>query len=181
MGTRIVTRPIRRKYERVVVQDSIIQKRVNKEVVPKPRINRQYDFLKYTRIVFKWATVNYEISRPHLELLLYLYGEGLFTKYEYNDAHRIIGMKEAYSFKKFTDEGWIVVFQERKGKSKRLYSLSDKGKKMCNRMHRIMIGEEKIPETKRYNKLAQQDDITSKFYMKAISKMNRRRSKEEED
>lgn len=178
---KIAKRPIRRKYERLKVQDVPFNKRVTNEVIPNIRISRQYDFLKYIRIVMKWATTNYEITRPHLELILYLYGEGLFTRYEYNDAHKIIGMKDSYTFKKFVDDGWITIFKEKTTTSPRLYTVTAKGKKMCSRMHKILVNEENIPESVRYNKLASEEGSTNYYYMKAIAKMNKRRKQAQEE
>lgn len=171
---RVKRRPIRRKYERIKNTEVKIRKQTNKKVDIPIRINRGCTFLQYIRLVFRWATSNHDITRTQLDLLLYLYGEGLFTRYSFMQAHKMIGLMEAITFKSFLEKGFVVIYKEKTSKSPRLYTLSDKSKKMCSRIHKMLMGEEMIPETARYNKMVTSDLKVDEYFMKAAQKLNRR-------
>ena len=49
----------------------------------------QYNFLKYWRIVKKWAIVKYDLSTSDLELLLFLYDEGIWKLKDFMEATEI--------------------------------------------------------------------------------------------
>lgn len=171
---RVKRRPIRRKYERLKNTEVKVLKKTNKKVDSPIRISRGYTFLQYIRLVYRWATSNYDLNRSQLELLLYLYGEGLFTRYNFSQSHQMIGLMENITFKSFMEKGWIILYKEKTSKSPRLYTLSDKGKKLCARMHKMLMGEDTIPETARYNKMVTSELRVDEYFMKAAQKLNRR-------
>lgn len=138
----------------------------------------KYDFLSYTRLVMKWVTSNYELTRPEVELLLFLYGQGTFSQRQFFDYHTTLGIYQIKGFKKFQKDGWIKQFRERKGKECALYILTTKGQRLCSRMHKMCAGEEEIPTTARANKMAKSGKPIDKFYLEAIKKMNRHRREE---
>lgn len=143
---------------------------------PKPRYRAKlkYDFLQYTRIVFKWATENYNLRRPEIEMLLYLYPKGTFTQTEFTTFHKTIGMYQQKAFREIIAEGWILMWRPRRGHQSALYCLSDKAKRMCSRMHRICTGEEEIPTNPRANALASNNDKRiNGYYLDIIKKMNK--------
>ncbi len=55
-----------------------------------------------------------------------------------------------------------------------IFILTDKAKMMCDRMHKMLIGDEDIPTNARYNKLAESGGKRiNNYYMDIIKKMNK--------
>lgn len=133
-----------------------------------------YDFLQYSRVVFMWATKKYEISRPHLELLLFLHPQGYFLSSLFMKACRIHTIVPLSLMKKLRMDGFIAIWREsnRNKGQKRLYCLSHKARLMCSRVHSIMAGDEKIPEFA--NPFLNEEVTIHKYYMNIISDMNKR-------
>lgn len=140
-----------------------------------------YDFLKYIRIIFKWASENYpDLTRPQIEFLLYLYGVGAFSKKQFNDYHRLLGLYAIKTLQKFLDEGWIKVWRVRKGKEYALYTLTHKSKIMCNSMHKFACGLEEIPMNMSANRMARKDaPRINNYYLDMIKRMNKDKSPKE--
>lgn len=150
---------------------------------PKPRYRSRidYDFLKYIRIVFKWAVENNpELTRQQIEFLLYLYGVGAFSKKQFNDFHKLIGLYSVKTMQKFLDEGWIKVWRVRKGREYALYTLTHKAKIMCSQMHKFSCGLEEIPMTISANKMARKDaPRINNYYLDMIKRMNKDKAVEQ--
>lgn len=150
--------------------------KTRKKPKPRYRSKRDYDFLQYIRIVFKWATENYDLTRPELELLLYLYPMGTFTKYEFFQFTKTVSMYQNRLLDKFIDNGYIHIWRTKKGNESRLYALTNKAKTLCSRMHKFCTGEINMPESPRFNNLAKNDDKRiNGYYMDIIKKMNKNR------
>lgn len=164
--------------KRFEYRDRIYYDNVTRYKKPKTRhrISRDYDFLQYIRPVFKWATTNYDISRPHLEMLLYLYPKGLFTKNEFVSYHRIIGMYQSKNLKLLIDKGFIYIWRPRKANDKALYALTNKAKRLCGKMHKVLVGDSELPIDPVNNVLAKEGrPRIDGYYMDAIKKMNKDR------
>lgn len=153
---------------------------------PKPRHKTeiQYDFLQYIRLVKRWATVNSELRWIDIELLLYLYPKGVFTKRDFFDFCRVIRMHQDTTFKFFLEDDWIKVWRKatvRDGKTQTaLYKVSEKTRILCNKMHRFCVGEDEITTDPRYNKLAQDTGVRmDKYYLNQIKKMNKNKRTQE--
>lgn len=146
-----------------------------KTPLPRYRSRIEYDFLKYIRVVFKWVADNYpELNRPEVELLLYLYGIGAFSKKQFNDYHKLLGLYSIKTLKKFEKDGWIRVWRVRKGREHALYTLTQKAKIMCNKMHRYAAGVEEIPLNPVSNKMDRVDaPRINNYYLDMIKKMNK--------
>lgn len=146
--------------------------------LPKPRFRGRvnYDFLQYIRIVFKWAQEKYGLSRPQLELFLYLYPKGVFTKSEFLEFQTTIAMYQIKAFRDMLAEGWITMWRPKRGKESALYTLSYKAKTICNKMHKLCVGDEKMSEDPRHNPIAKKEEKTiNAYYMNIIKKMNKDR------
>lgn len=135
----------------------------------------EYDFLKYIRIIFKWATDNYpDLNRPQIEFLLYLYSLGAFSRKQFDDYHKLIGLYSVKTLKKFQDEGWITKWRTRKGNSHALWVLTHKGKLMCSKMHKFAAGVEEIPMNPTTNVMMRDDaPRINNYYMNMIKRMNK--------
>jgi len=163
--------------------NEVIFKRVGRVKKPTKTFhqNLSYDFLQYIRIIFKWACSNYEISRPHLELLLGIYPLGVFKKAEFEIFCRTIDMNSKRLFTTMVEDGWIKLWRPYKRGQSALYCLTTKGKVMCGKIHKMCLGESKIPEYKYGNALMTSGKAVDKFYMEAIKKMNQRKIEDAKD
>lgn len=153
----------------------------NKSPKPRYRTSREYDFLQYIRVIMKWATVNNDLVRGEVEILLFLYPKGAFSAKTFNDYHRTFGMYQRKLMAKFINEGWITLWRPKKGRQNALYTLTNKAKKLCDKMHKFSTGEEAIPETP-YNKLTKKGEDAPRihtYYMDAIKRMNKNRNTED--
>ena len=161
-----------------------VQSKTKKKSPPvRYRTTREYDFLQYIRLVMKWATVNNDLLRGEVELLLYLYPMGTFSKKTFNEFHKTYGMYQMKTFSKMINEGWIVLWRPRKNNETALYALTNKAKTMCSKMHKFCTGELEIPEST-VNALRKNDKSKPRiydYYMDAIIKMNKNRRKENRD
>lgn len=156
-------------------EGKVVTKTRNKK--PIIRSHRDYDFLKNIRIVYRWALANNDLNRGELDLLLFLYPEGAFTKRRFGDVHKIISIYQQKTLDKFLDEGWIVIWRPQKGRTNALYTLSSKAKNLCSRMHKILLGEIEISENPKYNVLAKGSEATGvkmdDYFFNAVKEMNK--------
>lgn len=151
-------------------------KTLKSKPVPRHRSTRDYDFLQYIRPVFRWATENSGLSRPHVELLLYLYPKGVFARKDFYDFHKLLGMYQIKTFQMMMDEGFIVMWRPKKNGQKPLYILTNKAKQLCDKMHKFLTGEKKMPVNNRVNILAKDTGVRiNTYYMDIIKKMNKDR------
>lgn len=144
-----------------------------KKVLPKDNIDSgvRYDFLQYIRVIFKWACAHYEITRPHLELMLGLYPIGMFTKNKFSILCRNIDMNPSRLMNNLIDIGLIEIWRPGTKKQAGLYRLSSKSKEMCDKVHRICVGEIQIPKS---NVLSKSSRSIDKRYMDVIKTMNKK-------
>jgi len=162
------------KYKGDTFGINITNKTLNEKPKTRHRSVREYDFLQYLRPVMRWGVYQSGLTRSLLEMILYLYPMGLFTKNDYFKFHRTISMYGNYDFKELMEKNFIVLWRPRKGNKKALYTLSNKAKQICARMHKFLTGEEKMPETAVSNPIAKDKGIkTNKYYMDIIKKMNK--------
>lgn len=158
------------------------QKFKGKKPLPRYRSRIEYDFLKYIRVVFKWAVENYpDLSRPQVELLLYLYGTGAFSMKQFNDYHKLVGMYAIKSLKKFEKDGYIKLWRRRKGKDHALYTLTHKAKILCGKMHRYSCGVEEMPDNPvSTNKMIREGaPRINNYYLDIIKRMNQDKAPKE--
>ena len=135
------------------------------------------DFLRNYRLVRKWACKTNELQDADLELLLYLDPLIYFTRQDFIDGTLFYSW-DRKRFYRLQKDGWIEKMHDRvdngnKGHNK--YKVSTKGKQMINRIYRILIGEEEIPESSRRNSIMKGNSFSDKMYKQAIMKMNRQK------
>lgn len=151
----------------------------------KPPVRRytyvEYDFLKYIRIVFKWAQSNYpELKKADLEMLLYLYPNGAFTQTKFHIYHKTMGLYAVSKFKKLMSEGWIKLWRPRKNNEAALYVLSMKAKSLCTKMHKLCCGAQPMAKDRINNKiirdaLDKNKPKVNNYYLDMMKKMNKDR------
>lgn len=152
------------------------KKRMEKKKKPKMYESAVgYDFLKYIRIVFFWATKKYDIRRKDIELLLYLYPIGNFTLLEFNKIARVHSMYVCGIMKHLREKGFIEVWREPTKKRGAMWCLSSKARVMCKKMHNILAGDEEISQN--YNPLVNGTRSSEKYYLNLICMLNEQNGK----
>lgn len=141
----------------------------------------KYTFLQYLRIVMRWACGKLDVSSRYVDLLLYLYPIGVFNTLQFNRICATMQMYQRRELNYMMDKGLLRVWRigdKSKNVYERtatLYSLSDKAAKVCARMHRVLLGEQGLPENHN-NPLEKSNSkkVIDKYYMEKIKEMNKR-------
>lgn len=131
------------------------------------------DYLKYWKVVKQWARARYDLGTADIEMMLFLYSEGLFTKFQFEEFNEIMSWDKNRFHKMLKDE-WIIKWRERKGRESTLYELGFKGKRVCASIYKILNKEEIISEDRRRNPMFKNNTkYGNKVYRKMIIKMNK--------
>ena len=132
------------------------------------------DFLKYYRLVSRWACKQYELSISDLELLFYLDPIKYFTIEDFQNG-TLYYHWDRQRFYRLQREGWLEKIHKGNGRlgDHNKYKVTMRGKRMINRIYKILIGEEDIPEDAKRSKVAKRDTYVNKVYSQAISKFNK--------
>lgn len=135
----------------------------------------EYDFLKYIRVAFKWALDNHpNLTRSQIELLLYLHCLGAFSRRQFDDYHKLIGIYSVKTLTQFMDEGYIKIWKTTDKKSGTLYAFTQKSRSLCNKMHRYCCGVEDISLNPLNNQMNRKDaPRINSYYLDIIKKMNK--------
>lgn len=132
------------------------------------------DFLKYYRLVSRWACKQYELTISDLELLFYLDPIKYFTIQDFKNG-TLYYHWDRQRFYRLQREGWIEKIHKGNGRlgDHNKYKVTMRGKRMINRIYKILIGQEDIPEDAKRSKVAKRDTYVNKVYSAAISKFNK--------
>jgi hypothetical protein len=131
----------------------------------------QTDYLKYWRVIRYYVKAKYSISTGELDMLLFLYSEDYFSKDKFNEFDELLSWN-VNRFDKLLRDGWIEVFRKRAGKTKGLYELSYKSKRMINSIYKKLNGEE-IPSSEHNPIFHRNVKYTDKVYRNFIKGMNK--------
>lgn len=129
------------------------------------------DFLKYYRLVSRWACKKYNLSISDLELLFYLDPIKYFTLEDFKNG-TLYYHWDRQRFYRLQREEWIEKIHKGNGRlgDHNKYKVSLKGKRMINKIYKILINQEDIPEDA---KRSRSDRYVDKVYNQAISKFNK--------
>lgn len=128
------------------------------------------DYLKYWRVIRYFVKAKYGISTADLEMLLFLYSEKYFSKAKFDEFNELISW-DVKRFENLLKNDWIVVFRKRT-KSRSLYEISYKGRRMIGSIYKKLNGEE-IPESLTSNPIFYKNvSYMDKVYRNMIRKMN---------
>jgi len=134
------------------------------------------DFLKYYRLVSRWAAKNNDLNIADLELLFYLDPILYFTINDFKDGTLFYSWDKE-RFYRLQREGWID--KTHKGVGRRgdhnKYKVSQKGKLLINKIYRILIDKEEIPSSARRNTIMKRKTYIDKVYSQAIKKFNKQK------
>jgi hypothetical protein len=134
------------------------------------------DYLKYWKVIREYFKVRHNLGQADLDMLLYLYSEKYFNITTFREYEKIF-VWDKKRFYRLISEGWIELFASRqKGRpamrSKALYCLSFKAKRMINSIYKKLEGEE-IPETMCNNPMFKKNvRFSDKVYRNMIITMN---------
>ena len=131
------------------------------------------DFLKYYRLVSRWATKNNDLNVADLELLFYLDPILYFTIEDFKDGTLFYSWDKE-RFYRLQRDGWIEKIHKGIGRrgAHNKYKVSQKGKLLINKIYRILIGEEDIPSSAKRNSIMKRKTYIDKVYSQAIKKFN---------
>jgi hypothetical protein len=130
------------------------------------------NWLKYFRVVRYYISKKYDLSLPNLEMLLFLYSEGLFSRSDFSEFEQIMSWDKK-RFEKLRQDGWIIMWRKAKGSEPALYEISRKAKQIVSHMYKKLSGEESISENKYLNPIFSSDaDYMDKVYRRAIKRLN---------
>lgn len=132
------------------------------------------DFLKYYRLVSRWACKENGMSISDLELLFYLDPIKYFTIEDFQNG-TLYYHWDRQRFYRLQREGWLEKIHKGNGRlgDHNKYKVSMKGKRLINRIYKILIGEEDIPLNAKRSKIAKRESYVDKVYSQAISKFNK--------
>ena len=130
------------------------------------------DYLKYWKVIKQWARAKYNLGTADIEMMLFLYSEGLFTKFQFEEFNEIMSW-DKNRFHKMLKDKWIIKWRERQGRESTLYELGFSGKKVCASIYKKLNKEETIAEDRKNNPMFERStEYSNKVYRKMIKKMN---------
>jgi len=136
------------------------------------RVLPKHDYLKYWKVVKYWARKKYNLSSADIDMLLFLYTEGLFTRSKYLEYENIFKWDND-RFARLMREGFIHNWVKKNWGEEKKYELTFKARKMCASIYRKLNGEEPISETPQHNPIFKASArYTDKVHAMAIKKFN---------
>ncbi len=134
------------------------------------------DFLKYYRLVSRWATKNNDLSVADLELLFYLDPIVYFTIDDFKIG-TLFYTWDKDRFYRLQKNGWINKMHVGRGirGDHNKYKVSQKSKLLITKIYRILIGEEDLPYSARRNKIMKRETYIDKVYSQAIKEFNKQK------
>jgi hypothetical protein len=146
------------------------------------RIEPRFDTMKYWKVIRNWAKQKYKISISDMDMLFFLYSEGLFTKDCFDEFMRTM-LFDKDKFEKFRTRGFIIKWRNEGYRQKAMYELSYSAKRLVYSIYAKLNGEDEIPTNKQQNPmdLAGSTKATKRYYA-LINKFNaevRERKKEQ--
>ena len=132
------------------------------------------DFLKYYRLVSRWACKTHGLNIADLELLFYLDPIKYFTIQDFKDGTLFYSWDKK-RFYRLQREEWIEKIHKGNGRlgDHNKYKVSSKGRRLIQRIYRVLVGEEDLPESTKRNKIMKGKSYTDKVYRQAIQKFNK--------
>ena len=161
-------RPMRKKWERKNkphIKDTELHNTYNRRA---PKDN----WLKYFRVIRYYIGKKYNITLPDLEMMLFLYSEGLFTRSDFSEFEQIMSW-DRKRFERLREKNMIRMWRKAKGSEPALYEISQKGRQMVTHFYKKLAGEELISESKHINPIFASDgNYMDKVYRRAIKRFN---------
>jgi hypothetical protein len=133
------------------------------------------DYLKYYSVIYWYWCRKYELTKPDMDMMCFLYSEQYFTKSKYSEFANVIAW-DINRFRRLVNGGWIqkigVGIKRVAGKDIYTYGISDKGKTMIRRLYDALEGKE-IAMSYEFNPLSSADGTKSKEGIRFTDKTHR--------
>ena len=135
---------------------------------------KDLNLLKHYRIIRKWMCRTCNLKDADLELLIYLDAIDFFTKKDFKEGTYSYSWDNR-RWNRLLKEGWIVVWRKRNRTTQKyhIYKVSFKCKQLISRMYRIMLGEEDIPTSEKFNKVMKRETYMDKVLTMSINNLNK--------
>ena len=135
------------------------------------------DLVQYWGLITRWAVKTTDLNRADLELLIYLNPIHYFTIHDFKTGVLLYTWDKT-RFYRLQREDWITKIHDGKGRTggHSKYVVSSKGKRLINRIGRILDGREDLPESTKRNELMKGKSFSDKMYRQAIQKFNKSRA-----
>ena len=133
-----------------------------------------HNYLKHWRVVKYWVKKKYELSEADLEMLLFLYDEGLWGWRDFDDFQSIYPWDNK-RFYRLKENGWIREWRKRDSwrNIEALYEISAKGRRMCTEVYKKLSGETDFSEVAQKNPVFKRKEYTDKVYSTRMAKINK--------
>ena len=105
--------------------------------MPRPLI---HGYLKYWKVVRKFIKSKYDLSQAELDMILFLCDEEYFNKDKFVEFNKLLHFNKR-RFNELHNQGWIETIRKYDGKSKALYSVSYKARRVVNSIYKKLSGE----------------------------------------
>jgi hypothetical protein len=129
------------------------------------------DYLKWWRIIRRYTMIRYNLSTADLEMLLYLYSEGLFTYWDFQEYANAFGW-DRHRFTRLKEDGWLHCWKEKHRGDHRLYEITRHGRHVCTNMYKMLNYEMEIPESTSKNPIMKKRTYSDKVLVLSIKKFN---------
>lgn len=137
---------------------------------------KEFDFLKFYRVVIYWAVKQYKITKSDLELFFFLYNERPFTKAQFDDACYVMTW-DRHRFERYIEKGYIVEYAKRgelgRSNSLPIYRLSFSMKRKIKAIYDRLTLRNLISEHGKHTPMFQKKrGYRDKTFAKAVTEMN---------
>lgn len=136
-----------------------------------------YDFLRYSKMVFKWAQSTHKLSRAKLDLLLFVHPLGKFQRKEIKEIVKTLGLLGQFTFKELIEDGWIEKFDFR---VRSLFQLTTKATMLCEDMHLMCLGKKPIPNNCDVSGIFHEETKVRVHYVALAARINQMMKEEKE-
>lgn len=145
----------------------IIQKRQRTYL----RKNPKSDFLKWWRVIRRYTCVRYNLTGPDLDMLLYLYSEGLFDYWTFQEYANCFGWDRG-RFARLKENGWVHVWSKKNETEYKMYEVTRHGRHVIGNMYKMLCYDMEIPEHPTNNPLIGSKKYSDKVLAISVKKFN---------
>jgi hypothetical protein len=137
------------------------------------KTKKEYNYLKYWRIVRYYVKKRYNLSSSELEMMLFFYDEPVFTRKDFLSFCTTMSWNKN-RFKEMVDRDIIRLWRDGKHQVSNLYELTFTSKRICTLVYKKLAGEA-INDDPDKNKIMRGNSYSDKIYRQMIDKMNKRK------
>jgi DNA-binding MarR family transcriptional regulator len=127
------------------------------------------DYMKYWRVIRYWAKDRYGFTYGELDVMFFLYSEGLFSRAQFDEFNQLTGFNNVV-FEHLRRDGWIAKWRNQYKNEGALYEVSFKGKRAITNIYDKLNGKEFSERVPMFN---QSPSYNDKLYRKYIKKINK--------